>query len=96
MTAVALSLALDPHSRANSPSFGWSRGFLFQLSGTKSGPGGFIALAMPIPGHNLLATAPRAQDRQASQALLAAYASPQKMAGLAIGVIACELKASAL
>jgi hypothetical protein len=33
---------------------------------------------MPIRGHNLLATALIAQDRQASQALLAAYGSSQK------------------
>ena len=37
-----------------------------------------------------------AQDRQFPQALVATQASPQEMAGLAIGAIACELILSAI
>jgi hypothetical protein len=90
------SLGPDPRSSPSSASLGSSPGFLFRALGTKFAPAGFLVLAMSIRDHDLLASELRAQDRQFSQALLAAHASPQKMAGLAIGAIACELTASAL
>jgi hypothetical protein len=64
--------------------------------GTKFGSAGLWALATLIWIHNLRPAELSAQDRQSVQALVAAQASPQKVTGLAIGAIACELILSAI